>query len=293
VPRRPTDDHARAGRHVRRRRTRAAADADRRAAAYLAGVSTRRVFPDAAALAGLARVDEPLPEVGEDAAATLALLDATGSPATVASNGPRYFGFVVGAALPTAAPAERLLLAWDQNAQAWDNSPAAATLEVVAAGWVLDALNLPLESAVGFGTSATACNVSGREAARRTLPAPAGWDIDRDGRTGAPAVRAVVSETVHVSVTNALRVLGFGLGRLVVAPTAAQGRVDPARLPALDARTILCLQAGKVNTGEFDLFAELVPRAQARGTWVHVDGAFGLWARASRAAAPLVGQLAC
>jgi glutamate/tyrosine decarboxylase-like PLP-dependent enzyme len=264
------------------------ADADRRAAAYLATVATRRVFPDADALAALARFDEPLPAAGRPGEDTLALLDAVGSPATVASNGPRYYGFVIGAALPAAAAAERLLLAWDQCASAWDNSPAAATLEAVAAGWVLDALDLPRESAVGFGTSATACGLACLTAARRALLARAGWDFDRRGLAGAPGVRVVVSETAHVTVRKALRVLGFGLDHLVVAPADAHGRVDPARLPPLDARTILCLQAGEVNTGEFDPFAELVPRARAAGAWVHVDGAFGLWARA----APGVAHLA-
>ncbi len=263
------------------------ADADRRARAYLAGADARRVFPDAGALAALARLDEPLPDAGRDGADTLALLDAVGSPGTVASNGPHYFGFVVGAALPAAAAAERLMLAWDQCASAFDNSPAAATLEAVAAGWVLDALDLPRESAVGFGTSATACGIACLTAARRALLARAGWDFDRRGLDGAPALRVVVPETAHVTVRKALRVLGFGLDHLVVAPVDAHGRVDPARLPPLDARTILCLQAGEVNTGEFDPFAEVVPRARAAGAWVHVDGAFGLWARASAAAAPL------
>jgi aromatic-L-amino-acid decarboxylase len=263
------------------------ADADRRARDYLAAAAARRVFPDAGALAALARFDEPLPDAGRPGDETLALLDAVGTPATVASNGPRYYGFVIGAALPAAAAADRLLLAWDQCASSWDNSPAAATLEAVAAGWVLDALALPRESAVGFGTSATACGVACLTAARRTLLARAGWDFDRLGVDGAPALRVVVPETAHVTVRKALRVLGFGLDRLVVAPVDEHGRVDPARLPALDARTILCLQAGEVNTGEFDPFAELVPRARAAGAWVHVDGAFGLWARASREAAAL------
>jgi glutamate/tyrosine decarboxylase-like PLP-dependent enzyme len=263
------------------------ADADRRALAYVADVATRRVFPDADAIAALGRFDEPLPTAGHPDADTLALLDTIGSPGTVASNGPRYYGFVIGAALPVAAAAERLMIAWDQCASAFDNSPVAATLEAVAAGWVLDALDLPRASAVGFGTSATACGIACLTAARRALLARAGWDFDRQGLAGAPAVRVVVSETVHVTVRKALRVLGFGLDHLVVAPTDVHGRIDPARLPALDARTILCLQAGEVNTGEFDPFAEIVPIARAAGAWVHVDGAFGLWARASRDAAAL------
>jgi glutamate/tyrosine decarboxylase-like PLP-dependent enzyme len=257
------------------------ADADARATAYLRSIETRRVFPDQPALDGLARFDENLPDIGRPGDDTLALLDEAGTPATVTTNGPRYFGFVVGAALPVAAAAERLMLAWDQGAALAVTSPAAAKLESVAAGWLLDILDLPRESAVGFGTSATACSLTALTAARNALLARVGWDCAEHGLFGAPVIRVVVPETVHVTILKALRILGFGAARLVRAPVDAQGRVDAARLPELDARTILVLQAGEVNTGEFDPFAELIPRARAAGAWVHVDGAFGLWARAS------------
>ena len=265
------------------------ADADARARAYLESLAARRVFPDAAALDGLRAFDEALPQAGCAAADTLRLLDTHGTPATVTSNGPRYFGFVIGAALPAAAAAERLMLAWDQCASAYANSPLAATLEKIASRWVLEALDLPRDSAVGFGTSATACTLACVAAARRTLLARAGWDFDAEGLAGAPEIRVVVPATAHITVKKALRVLGFGLKRLVVAPVDAHGRIDPAQLPPLDARTILCLQAGEVNTGEFDAFATLIPRARAAGAWVHVDGAFGLWARASDRAALTAG----
>ena len=257
------------------------ADADARGLAYVAGVSRRRVFPDADALAGLSAFDEALPHAGRDPHETLALLDEAGSPATVVSNGPRYFGFVIGASLPAAAAAERLMLAWDQCASSFDNSPVAATIERRAGLWVLDALDLPRESAVAFGTSATACGLACLAAARRTLLARRGWDFDADGLVGAPVVRVIVSDTVHVTVKKALRILGFGMNKFVTAPTDARGRIDPARLPTLDDMTIMCLQAGEVNTGEFDPFAPMIERARAAGAWVHVDGAFGLWARAS------------
>ncbi|KVK98499.1 pyridoxal phosphate-dependent decarboxylase family protein [Burkholderia ubonensis] len=261
------------------------ADADRRAHAYLTSVDTRRVFPDAAALANLAAFDEPLPERGKPADDVLRLLDGAGSPATVASNGPNYFGFVIGAALPAAAAAERLMLAWDQCASSFDNSPVAATIERQAARWVVEALDLPRDSAVGFGTSATACTLVAIAAARRALLARKGWDFEGDGLIGAPEVRVVISELAHITVKKALRVLGFGMKRIVVAPVDAHGRIDPDRLPPLDDMTIFCMQAGEVNTGEFDPFAALIPRAKAAGAWVHVDGAFGLWARASSKAA--------
>lgn len=259
------------------------ADADRRARDYVAGVTSRDVFPDADATAGLARFDGPLPAAGEPALETLRLLDEAGSPATVTSNGPRYFGFVIGATLPAAAAAERLALAWDQCASSFVNSPAADVAERAAARHALEALDLPADSAVSFGTSATACGLACIGAARRALLAREGWDFDADGLLGAPEIRAVVSETVHVTVLKALRILGFGLRSVVRAPVDAHGRIDPARLPPLDRRTLLCLQAGEVNTGEFDPFEPLIARAREAGAWVHVDGAFGLWARASEA----------
>jgi glutamate/tyrosine decarboxylase-like PLP-dependent enzyme len=256
------------------------AEADRRAGEYLLNTGTGRLFPGKDALQALAAFDEAFPELGLPAQEGLHLLDAIGSPATVRSNDPRYFGFVIGASLPAAAAAERLMLAWDQCASSFDNSPVAANLEQIAARWVLDALDLPRESAVGFGTSATACTLVCLAAARRALLAKQGWSFDDDGLAGAPEVRVVLSETAHITVKKALRILGFGIKRVLVAPTDALGRVDPERLPPLDDRTILCLQAGEVNTGEFDPFSLLIAKAKAAGVWVHVDGAFGLWARA-------------
>lgn len=260
------------------------ADADARGLRYVEGNATRRVFPSNEAIAALSEFDEPLPTSGLPAEDTLSLLDRAGSPATTASNGPRYFGFVIGAALPAAAAAERLMLAWDQCASTFDNSPVAATVERVAGRWVLEALDLPRESAVGFGTSATACTLGALATARRALLARQGWDFDRQGLMGAPEIKVVVSELAHITVKKALRILGFGLDRIVYASVDMYGRVDAARLPPLDDRTILCLQAGEVNTGEFDPFAPIIARARNAGAWVHVDGAFGLWARTASSA---------
>jgi len=259
-------------------------EADERARIYTASVRERRVFPDAAALNGLRAFDEPLPQHPQPEVEALRLLDEVGSPATSVSNGPRYFGFVIGASLPAAAAAERMMLAWDQCASSFANSPVAATVERVAARWVLEILDLPCESAVGFGTSATACTLTCIAAARRAMLTRRGWDFDGDGLIGAPEIRVVISETAHITVKKALRVLGFGMNRVVLAPTDEHGRIDPDRLPPLDDSTILCLQAGEVNTGEFDPFDVLIPRAKAASAWVHVDGAFGIWARASSAA---------
>lgn len=256
-------------------------NADDRAAEYLRQIGQRRVFPSDESLAGLVAFDEALPEHGKDPAEGLALLDDKGSPATVATNDPRYFGFVIGAALPAAAAAERLMLSWDQSASLFLGSPVAAKIEKVAANWVLEILDLPRESAVGFGTSATACTLACIAAARRSILARHGWNIDDDGLIGAPEVEVVLCETAHITVKKALRILGFGMKRVHVVPADAFGRLDPSKLPALNDRTILCLQAGEVNTGEFDDFQQIIPKAKAAGAWVHVDGAFGLWARAS------------
>lgn len=257
-------------------------DAEVRSRRYLAAIPSRPVFPPPEAVAELARLDEPLPAEGRPAAETLALLDEVGSPATVTSNGPRYFGFVIGATLPIAGAVERLGLAWDQCASSFLNSPVADAVERQAGRWVLEVLDLPRESAVAFSTSASAAGLACLTAARRTLLARLGWDFDGDGLEGAPSIRVVIPESVHITVVKALRVLGFGTKQLVRAPVDSHARIDPERLPVLDDHTILCLQAGEVNTGELDPFVPLIARARAAGAWVHVDGAFGLWARASR-----------
>src|SRR3990167_2238620 len=260
-------------------------EADRRALQYLDSIATRPVFPPLAAIAALRAFDEALPEHGSPSSQVLQRLDDIGSAGTGVSNGPRYFGFGIGATLPAAAAAERLVLAWDQCASSFDNSPVADTLERIAGRWIIELLGLPSSSAVGFGTSSTASTLACLSAARRALLARRGWGFDGDGLTRAPGVRGGVFASCHVTVQKALRILGFGIKRLIVAPTDAQGRIDPTQLPELDDLSILCLQAGEVNTGEFDPFAELIPRAKAAGAWVHVDGAFGLWARASSSAA--------
>lgn len=254
--------------------------ADTAATTYIAGVESRRVTPSPHSLALLADFDEPLPQSGCDATEVIDLLHRAGSPNTVVSNGPNYYGFVLGAALPVAAAADRLALAWDQCASSPDSSPIADVLEKTAARWLLDILDLPRDSAVGFGTSATACAMTCLTAARRELLRRKGWDFDADGLDGAPSVRIVMPQMAHITMKKAARVLGFGMNRVVFAPCDDHGRVDPAQLPPLDDMTILCLQAGEVNTGEFDRFADIVPLANKAGAWVHVDGAFGLWARA-------------
>ncbi|MEO0573880.1 MAG: pyridoxal-dependent decarboxylase [Pseudomonadota bacterium] len=255
--------------------------ADRMARDYVASVAARPAFPASNDIEALSAFDTALPDEPNDPTLTLSMLDRYATPATVTSNGPNYFGFVIGAVLPAAAAADRLVSAWDQCASAELNSPAAAAIEHVAAGWLLDILDLPRQASVGFGTSATACGLSCIATARNALLARAGWSMDQKGLAGSPTVRVVVPATVHVTIKKILRILGFGADNIIAAATDAFGRIDPAQLPPIDALTILCLQAGEVNTGEFDPFDELITAAHNKGAWVHVDGAFGLWARAS------------
>ncbi|MBK9943061.1 MAG: aminotransferase class V-fold PLP-dependent enzyme [Kouleothrix sp.] len=263
-----------------------------RAAQYLAGLDTRSVAPTAEALAGLAALGGPLPDTPTDPAAVLALLDQAGSPATVASAGGRYYGFVVGGTLPAALAASWLATAWDQNAGMAVLSPVSAALETIAQGWLLDMLALPPEAGVGFVTGATMANFCGLAAARHALLQRAGWDVAARGLFGAPPITVVVGDEVHVSLLKSLSLLGLGRERVVRVPVDRQGRMRPDRLPALDGPAIVCLQAGNVDTGACDPADEICAIARDAGAWVHVDGAFGLWLRAAPARMHLVGGLA-
>jgi glutamate/tyrosine decarboxylase-like PLP-dependent enzyme len=263
-------------------------DAAKRAARYLEELPLRPVAPSARAVAGLAALDVPLPERGSDPRAVLAELDAAVSPATMATGGPRFFGFVIGGTLPVTLAASVLATAWDQNSARHDVTPGTAAVEDVALRWVLDALGLPRGTAGGFVTGATVANFTALAAARHAVLAGAGWDVEARGLFGAPEMTVVVGAEAHVSLFKALAMLGLGRERVVVVPVDGQGRMRASALPRLPPRTVVCLQAGNVNTGAFDPAAELVLRAHEAGAWVHVDGAFGLWARAS----PELGVLA-
>lgn len=258
-------------------------DAAGRAARYLENVGERPVFPPEAAVAGLEALAGPLPAGPSDPADTLRRLDEVAGPATVASAGGRYFGFVTGGALPATVAAAVLAAAWDQNAGMTVMSPATTRLEEVALGWAAELLGLPAGCAGALVTGATMANFSGLAAARRALLLRRGWDVEREGLFGAPPLTVVVGEEVHVSLLKALGMLGLGRERVVRVPVDGQGRMRPDALPALDDATILCLQAGNVNTGALDPARELCARARAAGAWAHVDGAFGLWAAASPA----------
>lgn len=251
------------------------------AAAYLEDLPTRAVIPTPDALAQLALFDTPLPEEATAPEEVLALLDTLGSPATVASAGGRYFGFVTGGALPAALAANWLAGAWDQNASLTVMSPIATRLEELALRWMGDLLGLPPTSGGTFVTGATMANMAGLAAARHALLARQGWDVEARGLFGAPDLNVIVSDDVHVSVIKALGLLGLGRERVQRVPTDAQGRMRAEALPPLDERTIICIQAGNVNSGAYDPARAICERARAAEAWVHVDGAFGLWAAAA------------
>ena len=256
-------------------------DAATRASRYLEELPARAVAPEPEAIDRLKSLDEPLPEHPQAAEAVLRRLDDIGSPATAAMAGGRYFGFVIGGALPVTIASNWLTTAWDQNAALHGPTPGVAAFEQAALRWLLEILDLPRDAAGAFVTGATQANLCGLAAARNEVLKRAGWDVESDGLFGAPPISVVVSAEAHPTLFKSLGVLGLGRSRVIKVGTDAQGRMRPDLLPELNGPTILCLQAGNVNTGAFDPFTELCERAQARGAWVHVDGAFGLWALAA------------
>ncbi|PYQ09511.1 MAG: aspartate aminotransferase family protein [Acidobacteria bacterium] len=233
-----------------------------------------------------------LPARGGEPGAVIEHLAAAAEPGLVASAGPRYFGFVIGGSLPAALAADWLAAAWDQDAGLYACGPAAAVVEEVAAGWLLDLFALPPTASVGFVTGGQMANFTGLAAGRHAVLQRAGWDVEEDGLVGAPAVNVVVGEEAHVTILTALRMLGLGSRRVVRVAADGQGRLRPEELRTalarLDGPTIVCAQVGNVNTGGFDPVGEISDIAHERAGWVHVDGAFGLWAATSPALRHLV-----
>jgi len=252
----------------------------KRATNYLENLSERRVAPSKEAVARLAKLSGPFPEEGLEAGAVLAELDEFCSPATMATAGPRFFGFVVGGSLPAALAANWLAGAWDQPASFYEETPATAFLEQLALGWLIDIFRLPSGCGGGFVTGATMANFAALSAARHVVLEREGWNVERDGLFGAPPITVVVGAEVHVTLMKSLGLLGLGRGRVVRVPADGQGRMRAEALPTISGPTIVCAQAGNVNTGAFDPFPEICKRAHSAGAWVHVDGAFGLWALA-------------
>jgi len=256
-------------------------DASARSIRYLDGLGTRSVAPTASAIAGLKAFDERLPEKPSDPAATLRMLDEVGSPATTAMAGPRFFGFVIGGSLPVTLAANWLAGAWDQNTGLHRPTPGTSFLEQIALRWLLDLLHLPADCTGAFVTGATVANLCALAAARHGVLRKMGWDVEGKGLFGAPQITVIVGQEVHPSLTKSLGILGMGRNRIVKIPVDGQGRMRADCLPPVSGPTIICVQAGNVNTGSFDPIDAIFQRVRTKGAWLHVDGAFGLWAAAA------------
>lgn len=241
----------------------------------------RRVKPSPEAVANVERFIEPLPEAGMPDKAVLSLLDDIGSPATVTMTGPRFFGFVIGGSLPVTVASNWLATAWDQNVVMHEVTPATATLERVAMNWLIELFGLPGESAASFVTGATVANFTALAAARNRVYSDIGWNVEADGLIGAPPVTLLVGEEAHPTLMKSLGLLGFGRGTAIQVPVDGQGRMDVSKLPQIKGPTIVCTQAGNLNTGAFDPVGDICDAVRPHGAWVHVDGAFGLWAAGS------------
>src|SRR3954470_9354035 len=267
----------------------AAADA---AARFLSGLDERRVWPDATEDELRERLSLPLADEGVDPAVVVAELADGADPGIVATTGPRYFGFVIGGSLPAALGADWVVSAWDQFGSGGPVSPAMTVVEEVAARWSLELLGLPDGSSVGFVTGGQGANTTCLAAARHAVLRRVGWDVEHDGLAAAPPVRVILGAEAHVTIFRALRLLGFGADTALHVPADDQGRMEPAELEAVLAGgsgpAIVCAQAGNVNSGAFDPLDEIASICARSGAWLHVDGAFGLWAAATPARRALV-----
>jgi len=249
---------------------------------YLDGIRERKVYPDEGALSGLSHFEEAMPQSGADPAGMLKMLHEYGSPATVATTGGRYFGLVVGSSFPPVMAVRWLADVWDQLAPLYVTSPVTAKLETICEKWMNELLGLPQECAMGLVGGTSMAILCALAAARYEILKRAGWDVNAQGLFGAPAMRVVVGAEAHSSVFKALALLGLGKERVELIPVDDQGRMKTDELPKLDNNTLVILQAGNVNSGAFDPIDEICDLANAAGAWVHVDGAFGLWAAASK-----------
>ncbi|MEO6456501.1 MAG: pyridoxal-dependent decarboxylase [Ginsengibacter sp.] len=252
-----------------------------RAKHYLSQTNGNPVYPNVSSINELKKFDTALQQNPVDTADVLKLLDDAGSPATVKSTGGRYYGFVNGGCLPAAMCAKLLATVWDQNAALTVMSPVASALEEIAGKWMLQLLGLPESCGFGFVTGDTMANFTALAAARHKLLKNEGWDVEARGLFHSPEITVIVGEEVHVSVLKALSMLGFGRDRVVRVPADEQGRMIAGKIPDIKGPAIICTQAGNVNTGAFDPVEDICSKVESKNVWVHVDGAFGLWAAAS------------
>jgi glutamate/tyrosine decarboxylase-like PLP-dependent enzyme len=248
---------------------------------YMDGVFDRNVFPSDEAIRNLEVFTETLPETPSDPKYILQLLHKYGSPATVAQTGGRYFGFVDGGSIPVTLAAKWLSDVWDQNAALYNISPLVSQLESTCEKWLIDLFSLPAETVAGFVSGTSMATMCGLAAGRNELLKRLGWDVNSDGLFGAPNLRVVISEQAHAAAYKALSLLGLGRERVTRVPVDEQGRIIANCMPGLDDHTLVIIQAGNVNSGAFDPIDEICDQARQVNAWVHIDGAFGLWAAGS------------
>lgn len=259
-----------------------------RAIRYLEGLRSRNVAPGEDAIDEIARFDESMPEETKDSELILQMLDEIGSPASMATAGPRFYGFVIGGSLPVALAANWLATAWDQNSALYQVTPATALIEQVALRWLLDLLTLPPKSGGAFVTGATVANFTALAAARHVVLKRVGWNVEAEGLFEAPLITVIVSEEAHPTLFKSLGLLGLGRSRVIKVPVDNQGSMLSEAIPTISGPTIVCTQAGNVNTGAFDPIGTICDIVHEAGAWVHVDGAFGLWAAAAPSRAYLI-----
>ena len=253
-------------------------DSAKRAIRYLDTLPNRRVAPSPEAVADLSILDEPLGENPVSVETVLQTLDEVCSPASMAMAGPRFFGFVIGGTLPVTLAANWLAGAWDQNAGLYNVTPAVAKLEQIVLRWFIDLFKLPKGTGAAFVTGATMANFCALAAARHNVLKKAGWDVEANGLFGAPPLTVIIGEEAHPTLMKSLGLLGLGRNRVIRVPVDGQGRMRADALPTISGPTIVCAQAGNVNTGAFDPFEQISQKAHDAGAWLHIDGAFGLWA---------------
>ena len=267
----------------------AMAAAAREAIAYRRGVAAAETTPVATYRDMIAAFDAPLPEAPGEPGAIIEDLVRLATPGIRAATGPRFFGWVIGNSHPTGVAADWLASAWGQNVGNLVSAPAASAIETVAAGWLLEILDLPREASIGYVTGATVANFVCLAAARSEVLRKVGWDVEADGLFGAPPVRVLIGADAHATVFSGLKYLGLGAKRVTTVETDDLGRMLPAAferaLKEGEGPVIAITQAGQINTGASDPFDELAPLAKAAEAWLHVDGAFGLWGRAAPARA--------
>lgn len=248
---------------------------------YFEKLNNRKVYPAKGDLEKLKMFIEPIPISSQNPSEVIGMLHQYGSASTTSNAGRRYFGFVIGGSQPAALAANWLAGVWDQNAGLEVTSPVSAAIENVVSNWLCEILPVAKESVSGFTSGVTMANLTGLAAARHHILERQGWDVQERGLYGAPEIEVVIGEQAHGSLLKALSLLGFGRSRVTKVPVDSQGRMRVGKFPEVNENTIVCLQAGNVNTGSFDPAEHIIPYAKAMGAWIHVDGAFGLWAGAS------------